>query len=331
MEEINERKINLPWVEKYRPELMNNIISHKNILNTLKTLIDKNNLPHMIFYGPPGTGKTTTILACAKYIYGSSFVNMVLELNGSDDRGINVIREQIKDFSQSEMFKNDIYNVNNKNQKLVILDEADSMTYDAQFALRRVIETYTTTTRFCLICNYLTKIIPSLQSRCILFRFSPIPFTEHYEHIKKIINNEKLSIDDNVIDEMIKLSFGDMRKSLNTLQSLSMTSGNKNITLDILYLNIGYPLLEEKKNIIYNILNTNITTAYNFIKSLEINKSISLNNILNDIVDYIIKNKIYNSIKIAKILVLLSEIEYYLTGNINTDIQLGALISVLYL
>jgi len=331
MEEINEKKINLPWVEKYRPELMNNIISHTNILNTLKTLIDKNNLPHMIFYGPPGTGKTTTILACAKYIYGSSFVNMVLELNGSDDRGINVIREQIKDFSQSEMFKNDIYNVNNKNQKLVILDEADSMTYDAQFALRRVIETYTTTTRFCLICNYLTKIIPSLQSRCILFRFSPIPFIEHYEHIKKIINNEKLSIDDNVIDEMIKLSFGDMRKSLNTLQSLSMTSGNKNITLDILYLNIGYPLLEEKKNIIYNILNTNITTAYNFIKSLEINKSISLNNILNDIVDHIIKNKIYNSIKIAKILVLLSEIEYYLTGNINTDIQLGALISVLYL
>jgi len=178
---------NLPWVEKYRPNEIINIISHKEILNTLTNLMDKNNFPHVIFYGPPGTGKTTTILACAKHMYGDSFPNMVLELNGSDDRGINVVREQIKDFSQSEMFSNEIFNVNKKKHKLVILDEADSMTYDAQFALRRVIEIYTTTTRFCLICNYSTKIIPSLQSRCITFRFSPIPTLDHIDNIKKIV------------------------------------------------------------------------------------------------------------------------------------------------
>jgi replication factor C subunit 3/5 len=330
MEEIVERKLNLPWVEKYRPELMSNIISHEDILKTLKILIDKNNFPNVIFYGPPGTGKTTTILACAKYIYGSSFINMVLELNGSDDRGINVIREQIKDFSQSEMYTNEIYNINNKNQKLVILDEADSMTYDAQFALRRVIETYTGNTRFCLICNYLTKIIPSLQSRCIIFKFSPIPYLEHYTHIKNIIENEKIKINDNVVQEIIKLSSGDMRKSLNTLQSLYMTCNNELITLDTLYLNMGHPSLEEKKKIIDIILNSNINTAYNYIKELEMNKSLSLNDILNDIVNFIIINKFYKPNKIARILIAFSEIEYYLTGNINIDIQLGAIISIIY-
>ena len=110
----SDRLIDLPWVEKYRPDKISNIIAHEQILNTLSTLMEKNNFPHVIFYGPPGTGKTTTILACAKHMYGESFTNMVLELNGSDDRGINVVREQIKEFSQSEIFSNEVFNVNKK-------------------------------------------------------------------------------------------------------------------------------------------------------------------------------------------------------------------------
>jgi len=320
---------NLPWVEKYRPNEIINIISHKEILNTLTNLMDKNNFPHVIFYGPPGTGKTTTILACAKHMYGDSFPNMVLELNGSDDRGINVVREQIKDFSQSEMFSNEIFNVNKKKHKLVILDEADSMTYDAQFALRRVIEIYTTTTRFCLICNYSTKIIPSLQSRCITFRFSPIPTLDHIDHIKKIVKLENINTNNEVITEIIRLSDGDMRKSLNVLQSLYMTCGIKNITMDMLYKNIGYPLPKEKELIIDMIIKSDIVTAYKFVKQIESQKSLSLNDILNDLVNHIITKKVFTPIKMARILAGLSEIEYYLAGNINTSIQLGAIISVL--
>ena len=320
---------NLPWVEKYRPTEFVDIISQIDILNTLKNLCDKKNFPHVIFYGPPGTGKTTTILACAKYMFGASLNKMTLELNGSDDRGINVVREQIKEFSESDMFNNDIYNVNKQKHKLVILDEADSMTYDAQFALRRVIETYTNSTRFCLICNYSTKIIPSLQSRCIIFRFSPIPHLEHFIHIKKISHLENMNIEDDAINDIIKLSDGDMRKSLNVLQSLNMTYGSENINTKLLYKNIGHPSPEEKINIINIILKSDISTAYTFVKELESTKSISINDILNDFINYIIINKTFSAIKTARILSGFSEIEYFLTGNINTSIQLGAIISII--
>ena len=330
LDKLNSKTIlDLPWVEKYRPDKISNIIAHEQILNTLSTLMEKNNFPHVIFYGPPGTGKTTTILACAKHMYGESFTNMVLELNGSDDRGINVVREQIKDFSQSEIFSNEVFNVNKKKHKLVVLDEADSMTYDAQFALRRVIETYTNTTRFCLICNYSTKIIPSLQSRCITFRFSPIPTLDHIKHIEKIIKLEKINTNNEVINEIIRLSDGDMRKSLNVLQSLYMTCGTEFINLDSLYKNIGYPLPKEKILIIETIIKSDIITAYNYVKKLEEQKSLSLNDILNDLVLYIITNKVYTPIKMARILSKLSEIEFYLAGNINNSIQLGAIISIL--
>ena len=371
LDKLNSKTIlDLPWVEKYRPDKISNIIAHEQILNTLSTLMEKNNFPHVIFYGPPGTGKTTTILACAKHMYGESFTNMVLELNGSDDRGINVVREQIKDFSQSEIFSNEVFNVNKKKHKLVVLDEADSMTYDAQFALRRVIETYTNTTRFCLICNYSTKIIPSLQSRCITFRFSPIPILDHIKHIEKIVKLEKINTDVEVINEIIKLSDGDMRKSLNILQSLHMTCGHTSlyersinlskgrecfafsnfseghsnsftssnisnnfstsfIDLDSLYKNIGYPLPKEKKLITETIIKSDIITAFNYVKKLEEQKSLSLNDILNELVSYIITNKVYTPIKTARIISKLSEIEYYLAGNINTSIQLGAIISIL--
>jgi len=325
----SNKSSNLPWVEKYRPDQIENIISHKEILNTLKTLMDKNNFPHVILYGPPGTGKTTTILACAKHMFGPSYSNMVLELNGSDDRGINVVREQIKDFSQSDLFSNEIFNVNKKNHKLVILDEADSMTYDAQFALRRVIETYTNTTRFCLICNYSTKIIPSLQSRCITFRFSPIPVEEHISHIEKIVQLESMNVDLNVIKEIIRLSDGDMRKSLNVLQSLYMTCGQEQIDMCSLYRNIGYPLPEEKQEIINKILTLDLAAAYTYVKKIELEKSLSLNDILGDLVQHILTHKVFTPIKKARILSALGEIEFYLSGNINSSIQLGAIISVI--
>ena len=208
----------IPWIEKYRPSNIKDIIYHDEIRNTLIKLINNNKFPHTIFFGPPGTGKTSTILACAREIYGESFKSMVLELNGSDDRGIKVIREQIKDFSEyNQLFCKGI--------KLVILDEADSMTYDAQFALRRVIENYTYNTRFCLICNYISKLIPALQSRCITFRFSNIDNKNAIIKLKEIVKKEKIKYNNKGLNTIMDITKGDMRQSINLLQSVSMAMG----------------------------------------------------------------------------------------------------------
>ena len=164
MEEQTEAKVkatvaNLTWVEKYRPGALQELISHEDIIGTIRKFLHEDKLPHLLFYGPPGTGKTSTILACAKEIYSPrEFNSMVLELNASDDRGISVVRGQILNFASTRTIFNSGF-------KLVILDEADSMTNDAQNALRRIIEKFTDNVRFCLICNYLSKIIPALQSR----------------------------------------------------------------------------------------------------------------------------------------------------------------------
>ena len=162
-----EQTAALPWVEKYRPKEMSDLVSHEQIIGTITKLIDAGKLPHLMLYGPPGTGKTSTILACAHKLYGKHFSSMVLELNASDDRGIDVVREQIKEFASTrQMFSSA--------PKLIVLDEADNMTNPAQFALRRVIEKFTRNARFCIICNYASKIIPALQSRCTRFRFAPL-------------------------------------------------------------------------------------------------------------------------------------------------------------
>ena len=179
----------LPWVEKYRPSSLDELIAHEEIINILNKLIESNKLPHLLFHGPPGTGKTSTIIACAKKLYGPSYQSMTLELNASDDRGIDVVREQIKEFAGTKkLFSTGV--------KLVILDEADAMTNDAQSALRRVIEKYTSNTRFCMICNYVNKIMPALQSRCTKFRFAPLRPEQIEGRLQHVIDNEKVPVDE---------------------------------------------------------------------------------------------------------------------------------------
>merc|ERR1712166_1243888 len=177
--QVDEPRVNsssdLPWVEKYRPESLDDVVSQDNIVQTLTRLVENKMMPHLLFYGPPGTGKTSTILAIARQMYGKNLQTMVLTLNASDDRGISVVRNQIKEFASTRM-------VFSSGHKLIILDEADAMTNDAQMALRRVIEKYTKNVRFCIICNYVSKIIPTL----------------------------------------VRLGKGDMRRCVNILQSTSM-------------------------------------------------------------------------------------------------------------
>ena len=178
----NKTASSLPLIEKYRPTSLSEIVSHEDILSTINLFVERKTIPHFLFHGPPGTGKTSCILALAHQLYGETYKSMTLELNASDDRGINIVREKIKDFCGALSSFNTmmaLHSMNNSNAsaktfKLVILDEADMMTSAAQFALRRVIEKYTKNVRFCLICNQVNKIIPAIQSRCMRFRFGPL-------------------------------------------------------------------------------------------------------------------------------------------------------------
>ncbi|KAG5525090.1 hypothetical protein RHGRI_031687 [Rhododendron griersonianum] len=203
-----------PWVEKYRPQSLADVAAHRDIVDTIDRLTSENKLPHLLLYGPPGTGKTSTILAVARKLYGTQMHNMVLELNASDERGIDVVRQQIQDFASTQSFsfgpKSSV--------KLVLLDEADAMTKDAQFALRRVIEKYTKNTRFALICNHVNKIIPALQSRCTRFRFAPLDAIHVSERLKHVIRAEGLDVTESGLAALVRLCNGDMRKALNILQ-----------------------------------------------------------------------------------------------------------------
>ncbi|XP_058014495.1 replication factor C subunit 5 isoform X2 [Ahaetulla prasina] len=262
------RSANLPWVEKYRPQTLGDLISHEDILNTIQKFISEDRLPHLLLYGPPGTGKTSTILACAKQLYKErEFGSMVLELNASDDRGIDIVRGPILNFSSTRtIFK--------RGFKLVILDEADAMTQDAQNALRRVIEKFTENTRFCLICNYLSKIIPALQSRCTRFRFGPLTPQLMVPRLKHVIEKENVDVSDDGMKALVTLSNGDMRRSLNILQSTNMAFGK--VTEETVYTCTGQPLKSDIANILDWMLNLDFTSAYRSILQMGISVQLSL-------------------------------------------------------
>lgn len=214
----------VPWTEKYRPKSLNDVAAQDAIVSVLKKTLQSSNLPHMLFYGPPGTGKTSTILALARDLYGPELrKTRVLELNASDDRGISVVREKIKNFSRTA-----VGNVSSEIRqkypapdfKLIILDEADMMTHDAQAALRRTMENYAKTTRFCLICNYVTRIIDPLASRCSKFRFKELSQESALNRLQYICEQENVEVEDEeVLRSLLKLTNGDLRQSITLLQS----------------------------------------------------------------------------------------------------------------
>lgn len=218
-----ERLQHTPWVEKYRPKNLDDIASQEHAVKVLKQTLTSANLPHMLFYGPPGTGKTSTILALAKQLYGPSlYKSRVLELNASDERGISIVRQKIKNFARltiSNPSKEDLEKYPCPPYKIIILDEADSMTNDAQSALRRTMETYSNVTRFCLVCNYITRIIDPLASRCSKFRFKSLTNEHALGRLEYVAQQENCQIEDGVLEQILDISGGDLRKAITYLQS----------------------------------------------------------------------------------------------------------------
>ena len=217
--EIKKTKKELPWVEKYRPKKISDVSSQEEVTAALKTAITSGQLPHLLFYGPPGTGKTSTILACCRELYGYEIMKTrVLELNASDDRGIKVVRTKIKAFAQTTVGRATFNGVQVPPFKIIILDEADTMTETAQAALRRTIEDYSKVTRFCLICNYVSRIIEPLASRCAKFRFKPVPTEPLLKRLQHVANQEQLTLGKNTLNALFEASGGDMRKAITFMQ-----------------------------------------------------------------------------------------------------------------
>ncbi len=210
------------FVEKYRPHTIEDVYLEEKNRVSIHNFIRTKNFPNLLFYGPSGTGKTSTIIAMAKMIYKEKYNLMVLELNASDNRNIQVVRKIIKEFASCKTLFNNGY-------KLIILDEVDSMTNDAQFCLRRIMEAYSENVRFCFICNFVGKIIPAIQSRCSKFKFSNLDIFQIREKLDKIMFEEDIQINEDVMSLIMTHSRGDMRKILNYIQLFKYHKCSENI------------------------------------------------------------------------------------------------------
>lgn len=207
---------NLMWSEKYRPKKLSEVVDQKEIVKGIGNLIKSPDIPHMLFAGPAGVGKTTSALCIAMELLGEEWRKNTLELNASDERGIKMVRERVKEFAASIKLATD---KEFGKPKIIILDEADEMTPEAQTALRRIIEDSARTTRFIIICNYLSQIIEPIQSRCVVFRFTRLPKEEIIDHLQTICEKEKVKYEEKAIAQIFDATGGDLRHSINIMQA----------------------------------------------------------------------------------------------------------------
>ena len=310
---------NKPWVEKYRPRLLDDVVNQEGIIKRLKQFVKDKSMPHIIFAGPAGTGKTTSALAMVRELYGNKkAINITyLELNASDARGIDVIRTYIKDFARAKP-PSDIF------FKILILDEADNMTAPAQQALRRTMEKYTRNCRMILICNYSNKIIPPIQSRCVVFRFSSLRNEDIKNRVKFVANKEAISVSPDGLNALVDVSKGDCRRAINYLQSCGTIS--KNIDQDVVFRVAGEVPPERIREVLKTALKGQLQFSLKLLNDITREYGLSGINIVKNLHREIYDLDVSEDVKI-ELTKILAEFEYRLSQGGTEEIQLQALLA----
>jgi len=311
---MNDKNV---WIEKYRPAVLDDVVGQEEIVERLKSYVESGNLPNLLFAGSAGIGKTACAVALGHELYGDSFTFNFNELNASDERGINVVREKIKNIAQTSPVDGHAF-------KVIFLDESDALTKDAQAALRRTMEKYANNCRFILSCNYASKIIEPLISRCAVFRFSRLNEDDITKQILFIGLTENLSIDNAALNAILYIAEGDMRKAVNTLQAASI--GNNNITKENVHAISVVIDIEFVEKMIDLSLKGKFMESRNKLDELLFDKGYSGDDIINGIFKYLINSAVPENF-LVKILEQVGEIDFRLTEGSQERIQLSALLA----
>jgi replication factor C small subunit len=303
------------WTEKYRPKRLSEVIDQKHVVDKLKAWVKEGSIPNMLFAGPAGVGKTTAALALAQELFGEGWKQNFQETNASDERGINVVRGRIKDFAKVKSIGSEF--------KIVFLDESDALTPEAQQALRRTMEKFSGVCRFILSCNYSSRIIDPIQSRCAVFRFKRLTEKGVSEYVHRIVKGEKLILSEDAVSVIYEVSEGDLRKATNLLQAAA-ASGK--ITKEAVYETAGQARPQDVKHMIDLAVSGKFTDARKKLYDLLIEQGLSGDDIIREMHKSIFELQIPELAKL-ELIEKIGEFEFRLNQGGSEDIQLEALLA----
>lgn len=306
------------WTEKYRPKNLAEVVGQRHVTERLESYVRSRSMPHLLFTGPAGTGKTTCSLALARELFGDGWRGNFIELNASDERGIDVVRGKIKEFARTAPIGAEF--------KIIFMDEADALTSDAQAALRRTMERYSGICRFILSCNYSSKIIDPIQSRCAVMRFKPLTSDDIRGYLSRIVEGENVDIEPDALEGLVRIAHGDMRRAVNSLQVAA--SLGRRVDLDLVYQTAGMANPDAVRAMMETALEGNFIQARNQLDDLMVTNGLSGQDVIKQIHSSIFDLGVSDYDKV-KMIDKCGEVEFRIVEGSNDRIQLEVLLAYL--